>query len=170
MTPRPGAPRLSRRLPIINYPSLITWHPRSADNKGYAGPPTGSISYINYSTSSIHPVASGVEIRKEGRLGRVYYPQPHLTNENAHLFQSASTIGYKKVIDTYAVSQHWVDQGQSLTLFFTDKATTRDINLAQIRAWRMGCKSLYYIRIQQPAMGGTVVEGTAAGFCESCAL
>ncbi|WP_291475696.1 ribonucleotide reductase N-terminal alpha domain-containing protein [Corynebacterium sp.] len=133
-------------------------------------PPTGSISYINHSTSSIHPVASGVEIRKEGKLGRVYYPQPHLTNENAHLFQSASTIGYKKVIDTYAVSQHWVDQGQSLTLFFTDKATTRDINLAQIRAWRMGCKSLYYIRLQQPAFEGTEVEGTAAGFCESCAL
>lgn len=133
-------------------------------------PPTGSISYINHSTSSIHPVASGVEIRKEGKLGRVYYPQPHLTNENAHLFQSASTIGYEKLIDTYAVAQHWVDQGQSLTLFFTDKATTRDLDRSRIYAWRKGCKSIYYIRIQQPAMGGTAVEGTAAGFCESCAL
>ena len=133
-------------------------------------PPTGSISYINNSTSSIHPVASGVEIRKEGRLGRVYYPQPHLTNENAHLFVSASTIGYEKLIDTYAVAQHWVDQGQSLTLFFTDKATTRDLDRSRIYAWRKGCKSLYYIRLQQPAMAGTAVEGTAAGFCESCAL
>ena len=133
-------------------------------------PPTGSISYINHSTSSIHPVASGVEIRKEGKLGRVYYPQPHLTNENAHLFRSASAIGYEKLIDTYAVAQHWVDQGQSLTLFFTDKATTRDLDRSRIYAWRKGCKSIYYIRIQQPAMGGTAVEGTAAGFCESCAL
>lgn len=133
-------------------------------------PPTGSISYINNSTSSIHPVASGVEIRKEGRLGRVYYPQPHLTNENAHLFVSASTIGYEKLIDTYAVAQHWVDQGQSLTLFFTDKATTRDLDRSRIYAWRKGCKSIYYIRLQQPAMAGTAVEGTAAGFCESCAL
>lgn len=133
-------------------------------------PPTGSISYINHSTSSIHPVASGVEIRKEGRLGRVYYPQPHLTNENAHLFLSASTIGYEKLIDTYAVAQHWVDQGQSLTLFFTDKATTRDLDRSRIYAWRKGCKSLYYIRLQQPAFEGTEVEGTAAGFCESCAL
>lgn len=133
-------------------------------------PPTGSISYINHSTSSIHPVASGVEIRKEGKLGRVYYPAPHLTNENAHLFQSASAIGYEKIIDTYAISQRWVDQGQSLTLFFTDKVTTRDLDRARIYAFRKGVKTLYYIRIQQAAMNGTAVEGTAAGYCESCAL
>ena len=39
-----------------------------------AVPPTGSISYINHSTSSIHPIVSKIEIRKEGKLGRVYYP------------------------------------------------------------------------------------------------
>ena len=39
-----------------------------------AVPPTGSISYINNSTSSIHPIASKIEIRKEGKLGRVYWP------------------------------------------------------------------------------------------------
>ncbi len=43
-----------------------------------AVPPTGSISYINNSTSSIHPIASRVEVRKEGKLGRVYYPAPFL--------------------------------------------------------------------------------------------
>ncbi len=32
-------------------------------------------------------------------------------------------------------TQH-VDQGLSLTLFFKDDATTRDINRAQIYAWR----------------------------------
>ena len=37
-------------------------------------PPTGSISYINNSTSSIHPIVSKIEIRKEGKIGRVYYP------------------------------------------------------------------------------------------------
>ncbi|NED68454.1 ribonucleotide-diphosphate reductase subunit alpha, partial [Streptomyces sp. SID10244] len=47
-----------------------------------AVPPTGSISYINHSTSSIHPVAAKVEIRKEGKIGRVYYPAPYMTNDN----------------------------------------------------------------------------------------
>lgn len=133
-------------------------------------PPTGSISYIAHCTSSIHPVASGIEIRKEGKLGRVYYPQPGLTNENAHLYQSASAIGYEKLIDTYAVAQTWIDQGQSLTGFVDDKATTRDLDRLRIYAWKKGCKCIYYIRIQQPAMAGTAVEGTAAGYCESCQL
>ena len=101
-----------------------------------AVPPTGSISYINNSTSSIHPVASKIEIRKEGKLGRVYYPAPYLTNDNLEYYQDAYEIGYEKVIDTYAAATQHVDQGLSLTLFFKDTATTRDINKAQIYAWR----------------------------------
>ena len=58
-----------------------------------AVPPTGSISYINNSTSSIHPIASQIEIRKEGKLGRVYYPAPYLTNDNHDYFQDAYQIG-----------------------------------------------------------------------------
>lgn len=45
-------------------------------------PPTGSISYINHATSSIHPIVSKIEIRKEGKTGRVYYPAPFMTNDN----------------------------------------------------------------------------------------
>jgi transcriptional regulator with XRE-family HTH domain len=38
-------------------------------------------------------------------------------------------------------------------------ATTRDVNRAQIYAWRKGIKTLYYIRIRQMALEGTEVEG-----------
>ena len=130
-----------------------------------AVPPTGSISYINYSTSSIHPVASKIEIRKEGKIGRVYYPAPYLTNENLEYYQDAYEIGYEKIIDTYAAATQHVDQGLSLTLFFKDTATTRDVNKAQIYAWRKGIKTLYYIRLRQMALEGTEVEG-----CVSCML
>ena len=130
-----------------------------------AVPPTGSISYINNSTSSIHPVASKIEIRKEGKIGRVYYPAPYLTNDNLEYFADAYEIGYEKIIDTYAAATQHVDQGLSLTLFFKDTATTRDINRAQIYAWRKGIKTLYYIRLRQMALTGTEVEG-----CVSCML
>ncbi len=130
-----------------------------------AVPPTGSISYINGSTSSIHPIASKIEIRKEGKLGRVYYPAPYLTNENLEYYQDAYEIGYEKVIDTYAAATQHVDQGLSLTLFFRDTATTRDINKAQIYAWRKGIKTIYYVRLRQLALEGTEVEG-----CVSCML
>jgi ribonucleoside-diphosphate reductase alpha chain len=130
-----------------------------------AVPPTGSISYINNSTSSIHPIVSKIEIRKEGKIGRVYYPAPFMTNENLEYYQDAYEIGYEKIIDTYAEATQHVDQGLSLTLFFKDTATTRDINRAQIYAWRKGIKTLYYIRLRQMALEGTEVEG-----CVSCML
>jgi ribonucleoside-diphosphate reductase alpha chain len=130
-----------------------------------AVPPTGSISYINNSTSSIHPIASQIEIRKEGKMGRVYYPAPYLTNENRQYFQDAYEIGPEKIIDVYAAATQHVDQGLSLTLFFKDTATTRDVNKAQIYAWKKGIKTIYYIRIRQNALDGTEMEG-----CVSCQL
>ena len=130
-----------------------------------AVPPTGSISYINNSTSSIHPIASQIEIRKEGKLGRVYYPAPFLTNDNRKYFQDAYEIGPEKVIDVYAAATQHIDQGLSLTLFFKDTATTRDVNKAQIYAWKKGIKTIYYIRIRQNALEGTEMEG-----CVSCQL
>ncbi|QCR20421.1 class 1b ribonucleoside-diphosphate reductase subunit alpha [Agrococcus sp. SGAir0287] len=130
-----------------------------------AVPPTGSISYINNSTSSIHPIAAKIEIRKEGKIGRVYYPAPFMTNDNLEYFQDAYEIGPEKIIDTYAAATQHVDQGLSLTLFFKDTATTRDINKAQIYAWRKGIKTVYYIRLRQLALEGTEVDG-----CVSCML
>ena len=130
-----------------------------------AVPPTGSISYINHATSSIHPIVSKIEIRKEGKTGRVYYPAPFMINENLALYQDAYEIGPEKIIDTYAEATKHVDQGLSLTLFFPDTATTRDINKAQIYAWKKGIKTLYYIRLRQLALEGTEIEG-----CVSCAL
>ena len=55
--------------------------------------------------------------------------------------------------------------GLSLTLFFRDTATTRDINKAQIYAWKKGIKTIYYIRLRQMALEGTEVQG-----CVSCML
>lgn len=130
-----------------------------------AVPPTGSISYINHSTSSIHPIASKVEIRKEGKVGRVYYPAPYMTNDNLEYFQDAYEIGWQKIVDTYAEATQHVDQGLSLTLFFPAGVTTRELNKAQIYAWRKGIKTLYYIRIRQQALEGTEVEG-----CVGCML
>jgi ribonucleoside-diphosphate reductase alpha chain len=130
-----------------------------------AVPPTGSISYVNNSTSSIHPIAAPIEVRKEGKLGRVYYPAPGLTNDNLEYFKDAYEIGPEKIIDVYAAATQHVDQGLSLTLFFKDTATTRDVNRAQIYAWKKGIKTIYYIRIRQ-----TALEGTEADNCVSCML
>ena len=177
-TEKEWAPRTERIRALfadagVHIPSQDDWRALAALVKEHglynqnlqAVPPTGSISYINHSTSSIHPIASKIEIRKEGKIGRVYYPAPFMTNDNLEYYQDAYEIGYEKIIDTYAEATQHVDQGLSLTLFFKDTATTRDLNKAQIYAWKKGIKTIYYIRLRQLALEGTEVEN-----CVSCML
>ncbi|MGP9781117.1 ribonucleotide-diphosphate reductase subunit alpha [Arthrobacter sp. MYb211] len=169
----PATERVRELFDGIHIPTQEDWNALKASVMEHgiynqnlqAVPPTGSISYINNSTSSIHPVAAKIEIRKEGKIGRVYYPAPYMNNENIDFYEDAYEIGYEKIIDTYAAATQHVDQGLSLTLFFKDTVTTRDINKAQIYAWRKGIKTLYYIRLRQLALEGTEVEG-----CVSCML
>lgn len=169
----PTHPDVARLFDGIALPTRADWAALKADvmehglfNRNLqAVPPTGSISYINNSTSSIHPIASKIEIRKEGKIGRVYYPAPFMTNDNLDYYRDAYEIGPDAIIDTYAAATKHVDQGLSLTLFFPAEATTRDINRAQIRAWKAGIKTIYYIRLRQTALEGTEVQG-----CVSCSL
>lgn len=128
-------------------------------------PPTGSISYVNNSSSSIHPHVDGIETRKEGRTGRVYYPQPYVTNENFHLVENSYDVGWERLIDVYATAQRHIDQSLSMTLYFKDTDTTATINKAQIYAWRSGIKTIYYSRIRQ-----STLSGTEQSECVSCQL
>lgn len=128
-------------------------------------PPTGSISYINHSTASIHPVTAAVETRKEGKIGRAYYPAFGLTADNYEDVETAYQTSQKAVIDMYAEAAPFVDQGISSTLFLPDTATTADLTRLHMHAWRKGLKSLYYVRILQKA-----IEGTNSAECVSCSL
>lgn len=126
--------------------------------------PTGSISYINNATASIHPITARIEARKEGSLGRVYYPAPEMTSDNIQYFKTAYEIEPEKLIDVYAAATQHVDQGLALTMFFKSGVTTRDINKAQIYAWKKGIKTLYYIRIEKENIAGEYIE------CASCVI
>ena len=130
-----------------------------------AVPPTGSISYINNSTASIHPIIDKIETRKEGKIGRVYVPAPFLTNDNVEFYRDAYDIGPQAIIDVYAAATQHVDQGLSLTLFFKDSATTRDVNRAQVAAFKAGIKTTYYVRVRKLALPGTEMQE-----CVSCSL
>ena len=107
-------------------------------------PPTGSISYISNSTSSIHPVAIPgglVETRSEGKIGNIYAPTAHsegneeffrgVLDAEGNLVPGTATDMYsiddKKVIDVYSVAQFYVDQGMSLTLGVKSSETTKTI-------------------------------------------
>ncbi|GAA0371397.1 class 1b ribonucleoside-diphosphate reductase subunit alpha [Alkalibacterium iburiense] len=140
--------------------------------------PTGSISYINETSSSLHPIVQRVEHRQEGNVGAVYYPAPHLSNETIDYYTSAYDMDQRKIIDVYAAAQRHIDQGMSLTLFMrselpeglyewkkgkTNKMTTRDLNRLRNYAYAKGIKTLYYVRTYTD--DGQLV---GANVCESC--
>ena len=125
--------------------------------------PTGSISYVNEATASIHPIIQKIEDRVEGKRGKVYYPAPYLEEGALQYYESAYDIDQRKIIDVYATAQKHVDQGLSMTLFtssefkegmyewktddkYRNKKTTRDLNILRNYAWKKGMKSVYYIR------------------------
>jgi ribonucleoside-diphosphate reductase alpha chain len=120
---------------------------------------------VNGGTASIHPSVAAVEIRKEGKTGRVAYATPGLTNENFGDFKDAYELGWKTVIDVYAEAQKHVDQAMSLTLFYKNTDSTRTLNQAYIYAWRKNIKTLYYARVRSDSLDGTDVES-----CVSCTL
>lgn len=143
--------------------------------------PTGSISYVNEASSSVHPITQLIEHRQEAKTGAIFYPAPHLSNETIDYYESAYDMDQRKIIDTYAVAQKHVDQGMSLTLFMqseipeglyewkegsTNKMTTRDLNRLRNYAWTKGIKSIYYVRTYTKDDGGVI----GSNECESCSI
>lgn len=131
--------------------------------------PTGSISYLSSCTPSLQPVVSPVEVRKEGKLGRVYVPAYNLNKQNYKYYeQDAYELGANPIIDIVAAAQKHVDQAISLTLFMKSDVTTRDLNKAYIRAYSKGCNSIYYVRIRQDILEGSEIDDFNE--CESCKI
>ena len=142
--------------------------------------PTGSISYVNETSASLHPITRLIEERQEKKTGKTYYPAPQLSNETMPYYRSAYDIDMRRVIDIYVAAQKHIDQGMSLTLFMrselpegmyewkegrTNKMTTRDLNILRNYAWKKGAKSIYYVR--------TFTENNdeiGANACESCTI
>ncbi len=141
--------------------------------------PNGSISYINDTSASIHPITRLIEERQEKKIGKIYYPAPYLSNETMPYYTSAYDMDMRKVIDVYATAQKHIDQGMSLTLFMrsdipeglyewktdTNKQTTRDLNILRHYAFHQGIKSIYYIRTFTDDD-----EEIGSNQCESCVI
>ncbi|RRG11606.1 MAG: class 1b ribonucleoside-diphosphate reductase subunit alpha [Lactobacillus sp.] len=142
--------------------------------------PNGSISYINDTTASLHPIINRIEERQESKIGKIYYPAPYLSNDTMPYYTSAYDMDMRKVIDIYAAAQVHVDQGMALPLFMrstipeglyewkngrTDKMTTRDLNILRNYAHRKGIKSIYYIRTFTDDQ-----QEVGSNQCESCVI
>jgi ribonucleoside-diphosphate reductase alpha chain len=183
-----NSPKVAEIFASIELPSVADWQVlrQAVMNDGLyhrnrlAIAPNGSISYVNETSASLHPITQLVEQRQENKVGSIFYPAPYLSNDTMPYYHTAYDIDQRKIIDTYAVAQKHIDQGMSLTLFMRSvlkpdlyewkdnanlKMTTRDLNRLRNYAWTKGIKSLYYIR--------TFTEDDeikTANECEACMI
>lgn len=141
--------------------------------------PTGSISYVNETSSSLHPILQRIEERQEKKTGSTYYPAPHLSDETMSYYKSAYEMDMRWMIDVYASAQEHIDQGMSLTLFMQEdipkglypwkkdetKQTTRDLNILRNYAWHKGIKTIYYVRTYR-----SNDHEVGSNACESCSI
>ena len=181
-------PKIERMFKGFHIPTVEDWKELARKVKTHglyhsyrlAVAPNGSISYVNETSASLHPIINLIEERQEKKIGKVYYPVPHLNNSTIKYYKSAYDTDMRKVIDVYAAAQKHIDQGMSLTLFMrsdipeglyewkdgrTTKMTTRDLNILRNYAWKKGIKSLYYVRTFTDD-----AEEIGASQCESCSI
>ena len=69
-----------------------------------------------------------------------------LSKEQKEVFLTAREINQHAIIKQAAQRQKFIDQGQSVNLFFASNASPKYIHEVHLAAWELGLKSLYYFR------------------------
>lgn len=69
-----------------------------------------------------------------------------LDEHSKKVFLTAREINQFAVVNQAAQRQQWIDQGQSVNLFFASNADPKYIHQVHLAAWEQGLKSLYYLR------------------------
>lgn len=71
-----------------------------------------------------------------------------LTEHEKSVFLTAREINQHAIIKQAAQRQKYIDQGQSINLFFASNSDPKYIHEVHIAAWESGLKSLYYFRTE----------------------
>ena len=92
-------------------------------------------------------------------------PDNILSQENKELFFTFSEINQLELVRQSAIRQRYLDQTQSLNLSFDPNDSPKWINQVHIEAWKLGVKTLYYLRTDSVIKGDL---GSRMAECISC--
>lgn len=98
-----------------------------------------------------------------------------LSDDEKRVFLTAREINQYALVQQASQRQKYIDQAQSLNLFFNipntreeGKLVAKYINDVHLEAWRTGVKTLYYMKTESPLKGDTVYVDKDSGECKSC--
>jgi ribonucleoside-diphosphate reductase alpha chain len=88
-----------------------------------------------------------------------------LTEEEKEVFLTFPEINQLALVQQAAIRQKYIDQTQSLNLSFAPTDSPKWINQVHIEAWKLGVKTLYYLRTDSVIKGDL---GSRTVDCISC--
>lgn len=91
-----------------------------------------------------------------------------LTKEEKEVFLTFREINQLEIIKQAAIRQEYIDQGQSINLAFYKDAPAKFINQCHIEAWKLGLKSLYYLRSESTLRADTGQQRDLYSECIAC--
>ena len=71
-----------------------------------------------------------------------------LDDEQKEVFKTAVELDQMRLVELGGQRQVYLDQGQSLNLFFPAGASKKYVQSVHMRAWETECKGLYYLRTE----------------------
>jgi len=92
-------------------------------------------------------------------------PADVLPEEDKEVFLTFSEVNQLGLVQQAAIRQKYIDQTQSLNLCFDPTDSPRWINQVHLEAWKLGVKTLYYLRTDSVIKGDL---GSRVADCVSC--
>jgi ribonucleoside-diphosphate reductase alpha chain len=92
-------------------------------------------------------------------------PSEALNEEDKEVFLTFSEINQLGLVQQAAIRQKYIDQTQSLNLCFDPTDSPRWINQVHMESWKLGIKTLYYLRTDSVIKGDL---GSRVADCVSC--
>lgn len=93
-------------------------------------------------------------------------PEDVMPAEDKPIFLTFAEINQLQLVEQAAIRQQYIDQTQSLNLAFDPTDSPRFINLVHQTAWKLGIKTLYYLRTDS-VINGDIGSRTAED-CVAC--
>jgi ribonucleoside-diphosphate reductase alpha chain len=108
--------------------------------------PNGSTSVIAGTSASIDPIMDKYWLEEKKGM-TIPQTAPDLNNDTFWLYKEAHRIDQMYSVRANAVRQKYIDQGQSFNLYIDpEQVTLRTIFNYYYEAWRLGIKTVYYVR------------------------
>ncbi len=93
-------------------------------------------------------------------------PEDIMPSEDKEIFYTFAEINQLGLVEQAGIRQRYIDQAQSLNLAFDPSDSPKFINLVHQNAWKLGVKTLYYLRTDS-VINGDIGSRTTED-CLSC--